>query len=648
VIINLQFRSDTYARLAVRATPLKAGEPGYETDTHRLRVGDGVHLFADLPVVAADITALTTLTQQAVDAAAAAQQSADDAAASAGGVTGATDTTAGVVRLATTAEATAGTDDTIAVTPAGLEAATAGLTGNPPSASTTAQGVVELATTTEAQTGTDNVRAVTPAGVAAAITALGVSTPDATTAVKGKVQLATGAEAIAGTDAVKAITPATAKSAIDARVASTSAKGLVQLATTTEATTGTDNTKAVTPAGVAAVAAGLSTVKVANISDASPAGRALLLAADVPAQLTALSLTDVARQDQDNDFTGTNTFPPGSIDPAALGALDQIISDYNLANRVVSFRTYAFGTTPAITPNTLWGELASGATPTPSDTLVTHQGSTVDGTDFSFDPGAMAAAAVYTLVVTSGDSTGTATAPSKLPTSIAGRSLTWAPIMENSRHVTDAVTNGTTTLTSATANFQAADVGKIVTGDRIPAGTYITARASTTSVTLSQAASGSGTGGILDIGGAHTSAGTMGIMSYRGTGTPDSTGNIAVHFPATVQGCHIELLATSSVNATPVDAAYNGQASGFAAPTVDLGNAPTTGDHQLAAVSWNSGSSTINTDPGTPFGTSPNVSTSSPSMQSRMSVLAAVSQVVTWAKSDSSQPLTFTVVYHPA
>lgn len=643
MIINLQFRSDTYARLAARATPLKAGEPGYETDTHRLRVGDGISLFADLPVVAADITALTALSQQAVDAAVAAQQSADDAAASAGGVTGATTTTAGVVRLATTAEATAGTDDTIAVTPAGLEAATAGFTGNPPSATTTAQGVVELATTTEASAGTDNVRAVTPAGVAAAITALGVATPDATTSVKGKVQLATGAEAIAGSDAVKAITPATAKSAIDARVASTSAKGLVQLATTTEATTGTDNTKAVTPAGVAAVAAGLSTVKVANISDATAAGRALLLAADAPAQQVALGLNTAALVDADNDFTGVNTFPPGSIDPAALGALDQIISDYNLANRITAFRTYAFGTTPAVTPNTLWGELASGATPIPTDTLITHQGSTVDATTYSFDPGAIPAASVYTLMITGGNGT----VRSVCASSVAGRSLTWTPELDHS--VTDAATtNGSTTLTSATASFQAADVGKLITGAGIPAGTYISARASTTSITLSHPATATATGVTVSWGGAVENNDHLSLIFFRGTGTPDSAGNITITFPISMEGCHIEMIATSSVNPVPVDVAYNGQSGSFAAPTVDMGNAPNAGHHQLAAVGWNSASSVMNTDPGTPFGTSPNVSTSNPSMQTRASVLTTPAQVVTWAKSDSSQEVTGSVIYQPA
>lgn len=78
--------------------------------------------------------------------------------------------------------------------------------GSVPIASTTVQGIVELATTSEATTGTDTTRAVTPAGLAAAV---GTLVPDSSTTVKGKIRLSTSIEAIAGTDATKAITPAT-------------------------------------------------------------------------------------------------------------------------------------------------------------------------------------------------------------------------------------------------------------------------------------------------------------------------------------------------------------------------------------------------------------------------------------------------------
>lgn len=75
-------------------------------------------------------------------------------------VVNASDTAAGIVELATSAETITGTDTTRAVTPAGLAALTA---------TETRDGIVELATTAEAVTGTDTARAVTPAGVAAAL-----------------------------------------------------------------------------------------------------------------------------------------------------------------------------------------------------------------------------------------------------------------------------------------------------------------------------------------------------------------------------------------------------------------------------------------------------------------------------------------------
>lgn len=102
----------------------------------------------------------------------------------------ASETAAGKVELATTAEATTGTDTTRAVTPAGVKAvgdtkaalshthtasqitdfntaADARVNALVPSSSETAAGKVELATVAEATTGTDTARAVTPAGVKA-------------------------------------------------------------------------------------------------------------------------------------------------------------------------------------------------------------------------------------------------------------------------------------------------------------------------------------------------------------------------------------------------------------------------------------------------------------------------------------------------
>ena len=95
-----------------------------------------------------------------------------------------------------------------------------------PTASTNTAGVVQLASTTDATTGTDTTKAVTAAGLKAVgdtkagivhthagsdITSGTVAAaylPNSTTAVPGIVQLATTAQTIAGTDTTKAVTPA--------------------------------------------------------------------------------------------------------------------------------------------------------------------------------------------------------------------------------------------------------------------------------------------------------------------------------------------------------------------------------------------------------------------------------------------------------
>jgi hypothetical protein len=170
-------------------------------------------------------------------------------AAATGGVGNASTTSAGIARLATVPEATAGTSAVIAVTPAGMASALAGkvsklsptFTGNPttptqtagtqddtvanttfvqiaidnfPVASEAVEGKVELATVVEAVAGTDTSRAVTPAGMAAALAA----TPpiaQATTSTAGKSRYATSQETIDGTLTTAAVTPAGLKAAID-------------------------------------------------------------------------------------------------------------------------------------------------------------------------------------------------------------------------------------------------------------------------------------------------------------------------------------------------------------------------------------------------------------------------------------------------
>lgn len=216
MLVTFAFRSDLRANFTALNRVYDLGEPLYESDTKQFKIADGITPYTALPYQSTDIATLSATLAAAQQAAADAEQAVIDAQVVAGGITSATNTTPGVVRLATSAEAVAEADDTLAVTPVGLGAALAGLAA-PPAASTTVAGLVELATTTEAAAGTDTARAVTAAGVAAAIAALGVATPDATTSLKGKVELATTAEATTGTDSTRAVTPDGLQASINAQ-----------------------------------------------------------------------------------------------------------------------------------------------------------------------------------------------------------------------------------------------------------------------------------------------------------------------------------------------------------------------------------------------------------------------------------------------
>lgn len=74
------------------------------------------------------------------------------------------------------------------------------------------------------------------------------------------------------------------------------------------------------------------------------------------------------------------------------------------------------------------------------------------------------------------------------------------------RSVADGVTNSTTAITSATAAFTAADVGKPITGTGIPSGAYIASVQSATAATLSAAATATATGVTFTLGVALASA----------------------------------------------------------------------------------------------------------------------------------------------
>jgi hypothetical protein len=88
----------------------------------------------------------------------------------------------------------------------------------------------------------------------------------------------------------------------------------------------------------------------------------------------------------------------------------------------------------------------------------------------------------------SGYTSGTSVTLSKNATA-SGSPVTFKVYGDGNRSVTDAVTtNGSATITSATAYFTAADVGKPVVGTTLTAGTTIASIQSTTSATMSSAA----------------------------------------------------------------------------------------------------------------------------------------------------------------
>lgn len=99
-------------------------------------------------------------------------------------------------------------------------------------ASSTVLGLVKLATTAEVIAGSDNQKAVTPASI-----------PDASTGSRGFTTLATSAETQSGTVTNKAVTP----QGLASRSATETRTGLAEIATQTEVNTGTDDLRIVTP-----------------------------------------------------------------------------------------------------------------------------------------------------------------------------------------------------------------------------------------------------------------------------------------------------------------------------------------------------------------------------------------------------------------
>ena len=299
----LKWDAGTGKWVAATDNAITSGTMQADKKTLRLTDAEGNNVDTDIssvnPVFDNSGTSITATDMNAAIAEAAAAMPSD-----------ASETAKGIAEIATSAEATAGTDDLRIMTPKKVkevvDAATGGLgsgdvTGGAnvgtgadvfkqenashvlemrgingtgaisaavngdnvdvsvASATTTAEGVVELATNAEATAGTDTTRAVTPAGVAAAMGAAGLGD------VTGGANVGTGADVfkqenasheleMRGIHGVAPITAAVNGDNIDVDIAdaTTAGAGAVELATNAETTAGTDTVRATTPAGVKA------------------------------------------------------------------------------------------------------------------------------------------------------------------------------------------------------------------------------------------------------------------------------------------------------------------------------------------------------------------------------------------------------------
>lgn len=206
----------------------------------------------------------------------------------------ATETAMGVLGIATTAEAQAGTIDTKIITPLKLAQVTA---------TESRRGVIALATTTEAQ-------ALAP-DATKALTVARLVDRTATTGRAGVVLLADNSQTQTGTDSTRAVTPASlaSRTATDARA------GIVELADNTETKTGTDTTRAVTPAGLKSTLAGYSVSTHTHVASAIVSGTIDNARINQATSIVA-GIVELA----DNTETQTGTDTVRAVTPAGLAS----------------------------------------------------------------------------------------------------------------------------------------------------------------------------------------------------------------------------------------------------------------------------------------------------------------------------------------
>ena len=211
-------------------------------------------------------------------------------------------------------------------------------------ATETGKGVIKIATLAEVTAGTDTKSAVTPFTLAQRL-----KYPGATTTAVGVIQLATNAEAQTGTDTSKAIVPSSLKYTIDwvftNRLAKEATTGVIKIATTAGAQAGTDDTTAMTPLKVKlAIAAATSQIPSYTTATETDPGLVQLATAGQMSQGTARSGVAVSPYSL-AQMTGNLTRK--GIVQAATSAQANAGTDDGLYISAKGFKTYSASTSNA-------------------------------------------------------------------------------------------------------------------------------------------------------------------------------------------------------------------------------------------------------------------------------------------------------------
>lgn len=104
------------------------------------------------------------------------------------------------------------------------------------------------------------------------------------------------------------------------------------------------------------------------------------------------------------------------------------------------------------------------------------------------------------------------------------------------RKITDMVTNATTTITSASADFKSSDIGKLIVGTNIPSNTRISSVTNTTTAVLTASATGSGSSLTAVYGSVKNSRPLPGLAvlmyGYNEIRMPEGTNYLNMHYRA--------------------------------------------------------------------------------------------------------------------